>query len=244
MDVRLVQLLDALNAADTSEHAWAALATYLGENGVDWLHYAYAPAFTDPPHQPLLQLTTLPEGWLKHYAERGFSRVNPALTYCRTHKVPALAGPVFIGGENPLHREFVADTQAHLGARTELVIPLRGRAESPFGGLSGLCRIGRAEALRWMAERGRTLTLAVAYADLRLVTLTRTERGAEVRLSPREREVLLWLAKGYRNDRIAERLGLSKPTVEFHLGNARRKMQAATREQAVARAVALGLLTP
>jgi DNA-binding CsgD family transcriptional regulator len=46
-----------------------------------------------------------------------------------------------------------------------------------------------------------------------------------------------------RNDRIAEKLGISRPTVELHLANARRKLNAKTREQALARAVALGLLS-
>jgi DNA-binding CsgD family transcriptional regulator len=45
-----------------------------------------------------------------------------------------------------------------------------------------------------------------------------------------------------RHDRIAERLGISRPTVELHLANARRKLNARTREQALARAVAFGLL--
>jgi DNA-binding CsgD family transcriptional regulator len=45
-----------------------------------------------------------------------------------------------------------------------------------------------------------------------------------------------------RYDRIAERLGISRPTVELHLANARRKLGARTREQALAKAVALGLL--
>lgn len=63
-------------------------------------------------------------------------------------------------------------------------------------------------------------------------------------LSPRERECLLLLSKGLRNDMIAHRLNVSVPTVELHLANARRKLGAATREQAIATAVLLGLLDP
>ncbi|CAA7622180.1 putative Glycerol metabolism activator [Magnetospirillum sp. LM-5] len=61
-------------------------------------------------------------------------------------------------------------------------------------------------------------------------------------LSPRERESLLLLSQGLRNDMIAHRLNVSVPTVELHLANARRKLGAATREQAIATAVLLGLL--
>jgi len=67
---------------------------------------------------------------------------------------------------------------------------------------------------------------------------------APPRLSPRERECLLWLTAGLRSDRIAERLGLSRATVDLHLTRARRRLRAATREQAVAKALTLGLLSP
>ena len=62
------------------------------------------------------------------------------------------------------------------------------------------------------------------------------------KLSPRERECLRWLAAGLRYDRIAERLGISLVTVELHVANAKRKLCAKTREQALAIAVALRLL--
>jgi DNA-binding CsgD family transcriptional regulator len=53
---------------------------------------------------------------------------------------------------------------------------------------------------------------------------------------------LRWLAAGLRYDRIAERLGISLVTVELHVANAKRKLDAKTREQALAIAVALRLL--
>ena len=70
------------------------------------------------------------------------------------------------------------------------------------------------------------------------------KRPEAVRLSPREREALLWLAAGLRNDPIAERMGITNPTVELHLANARRKLGAATREQALVRALVFGLVVP
>jgi DNA-binding CsgD family transcriptional regulator len=76
------------------------------------------------------------------------------------------------------------------------------------------------------------------------VELQWRQEADAVRLSSRERECLLWLSKGLRNDRIAERLGISNHTVELHLANARRKLQAATREQALAQAVIRGLIEP
>ena len=74
--------------------------------------------------------------------------------------------------------------------------------------------------------------------------MTSKESDPKEILSVRERECLLWLSRGLRNDDIAERLSLSRSTVEFHLVNVRRKLNASTREQALAIAVHGGLIEP
>lgn len=61
-------------------------------------------------------------------------------------------------------------------------------------------------------------------------------------LSPRERDCLLALARGQRLQAVAEDLGLSVKTVDNHIAAAKRRLGAATREQAVAIAIARGLL--
>ena len=62
-------------------------------------------------------------------------------------------------------------------------------------------------------------------------------------LSGREVECLTQIARGERVARIAESLSLSQVTVELHLRNARAKLKARTRDQAVALAVQAGLIT-
>ena len=63
------------------------------------------------------------------------------------------------------------------------------------------------------------------------------------RLSAREKDVLL-LARGYRDDMIADRLGIAEITVRKHVTSARQKLGATTREQALVLTVALGHITP
>lgn len=61
-------------------------------------------------------------------------------------------------------------------------------------------------------------------------------------LARRERECLLLLAQGLRSEDIAKRLNIARVTVDFHVSNAKNKLNAATREQAVAIVVQRGLL--
>lgn len=61
-------------------------------------------------------------------------------------------------------------------------------------------------------------------------------------LSPREVEVISLLAKGMRTGQISQHLGIRCVTVDLHIRNARNKLNAATREQAVAIAVAHNII--
>lgn len=64
-----------------------------------------------------------------------------------------------------------------------------------------------------------------------------------VALSPREADVLRGVAAGQTNKAIALKLGISEHTVKFHLGGAMTKLGAASRAEAVASALRLGLIS-
>jgi DNA-binding NarL/FixJ family response regulator len=54
-------------------------------------------------------------------------------------------------------------------------------------------------------------------------------------LTPRERDVVVLLAEGLRNSEIADRLVISRRTVDHHVAAIMRKVDARTRGEAVAR---------
>jgi LuxR family quorum sensing-dependent transcriptional regulator len=62
-------------------------------------------------------------------------------------------------------------------------------------------------------------------------------------LAPRERECLLWAARGKTYSEICVILGLSFGTVKGHLDRCRYKLSSDTLAQATATAMALGILT-
>jgi len=65
-----------------------------------------------------------------------------------------------------------------------------------------------------------------------------------VELNEREVEVLTWVARGKTSMEIAHILGLTKRTVDFHTDNARAKLDAATRTEAVIKATTGRLIEP
>lgn len=63
-------------------------------------------------------------------------------------------------------------------------------------------------------------------------------------LSAREADALAWLARGESDEGVAHRMGVSVRTVRFHVENAKRRLGARTRAQAIARAVLAGHIRP
>lgn len=63
------------------------------------------------------------------------------------------------------------------------------------------------------------------------------------KLSPREREVIIMLARGYSNKEIARVLNLSESTIKIHVQGILRKLNLAKRVQAAVYAMEHGLIT-
>jgi predicted ATPase/DNA-binding CsgD family transcriptional regulator len=107
----------------------------------------------------------------------------------------------------------------------------------------------------WTAGRDLPMEDAVAHAlavDLAthanartLSIMTRPEAGsaAVVSLSPREQEVLVMLCERLTNAEMADRLFLSRRTVEDHVARLLSKLNVANRREAAALAARLGLIS-
>jgi DNA-binding CsgD family transcriptional regulator len=63
------------------------------------------------------------------------------------------------------------------------------------------------------------------------------------KLSPRELEVIRWVSEGKTSLEIAVIIGVSAPTVNFHIKNIIEKMYCVNRAHAIAKAIALGFLS-
>jgi LuxR family quorum sensing-dependent transcriptional regulator len=67
-------------------------------------------------------------------------------------------------------------------------------------------------------------------------------KAGNISLTPREREVLAWVARGKSAREVAEILHIAKRTVDEHVQTAVRKLGALNRNHAVAIAVRDGII--
>lgn len=108
--------------------------------------------------------------------------------------------------------------------------------------LAELCAI--AESISDLEVRGRLRKLCDRMISMSVLARTAQDEqpAREVKLAPRERDVLSYVAVGCTNDGIAEQLGLLPNTVKSYVKTAMRKLSASNRGQAAHRAMHAGLI--
>ncbi|PLX35406.1 MAG: hypothetical protein C0605_10285 [Hyphomicrobiales bacterium] len=174
------------------------------------------------------------------------SEIDPMVGYCRRNRQPLFCGKAFYKsrGAPSAALDIWLDVLSQQGLSAGLTIPVHSR----HGGDWGMIHLGAdmkaTEFRKIISAHGNNAILISAYAYYHIRQIHQDTGRGKLMLTPREKECLSWISKGERNDGIAHRLNVTRPTVDFHISNARRKLAARTREQAVAIAVREGLINP
>lgn len=195
-----------------------------------------------PPGHPILPAFhhhNWPDSWADTVARDDLASVNPipriAATSARTLTITEYrAGRAGFAPDPAAERMFAA--AAAIGRGHALIVPIHGprgpRGTAVFNGP------GPDPDLRARGILG--LLGHVAFARLAEITGYRPEVAAH--LTAREIGALRALARGKGDADIAAETGTSIRTVRFHLANARAKLGARTRAEALASAARNGLL--
>lgn len=195
-----------------------------------------------PPGHPILpafHYHNWPESWTEDFARADFAATNPipriAATSARTVTISEYrAGRAGFAADPAAEPMFAAAER--IGRGHALVVPIHGprgpRGAAVFNGP------GPDPDLR---ARG-ILGLLGHVAFLRLADLAGFRPEVPVTLTPREAGALRALGRGLTDAGIAAETGTSIRTVRFHLANARAKLGARTRAEALSAAARNGLL--
>lgn len=181
------------------------------------------------------------QGWLTHYYEKNFAAEDPVLLAARRS-----------------HGAFSwtsgTDEPSLMSPRSAVL-----RAADDFGYKNGLTmshhlgRLGLAvlSATVDVHESPMRLLQEQEQRDLRVLLERSTEgvlndwqhdRDDVPSLTGREHQILRLSALGLSSEQIASQLNVAEVTVRFHLKASRKKLSAANKTEAVAKAIALGLI--
>ncbi len=136
----------------------------------------------------------------------------------------------------------VLSLAADFGLQYGISVPLRDGSGASVGGIGvALDLTSEREADDALRAHGRDIELAAMLFHARF----HNELSPQdvISLSSREIECLKWASVGLLTKEIAFRLSLSDKTVEFHLRNATKRLNARNRTHAVARALVYGLIS-
>ena len=184
--------------------------------------------------------------WRERYDAARLAYVDPTVGHCLSSTLPIVWEPaIFDGPEgSALYEEACA-----YGIRTGVTLPVHG-PNGEFGVLSFAsdAPAGR-EFSRHIAYVMPALSLVRDYAFASAIRFLggggQTGSGDTApRLTRRELEVLNWVMAGKSSWEISKITNCSEATVNFHLANVRQKFNVNTRQQAVVKAIALGLISP
>jgi LuxR family transcriptional activator of bioluminescence operon len=188
-------------------------------------------------------LSCYPENWRKHYDEEGYANIDPTVAHCAKTSIPIIwKNELFKGRREARVRSEAKDCGLVSGAS----FPIHGsRGEAAMLSLSTSRESREAQDdIVAMMGKAQLLTCYLHEAVQRIVLSKGPIPLKKINLTEREKECLLWAAEGKTGWEIANIIKISERTVTFHLQNAVQKLGVVNRQQAISRALSMGLIEP
>ena len=246
-DIRrdLVSQLDAVLRAADIETVWALTCAYLRDLGFDGVIYGYSPTSKGVdlgPREDYLLLSTLGRSFMTDLVDGNIYRES--ITFNWALRNAGIASWSMTAFEGAMPDDFRTSTEAAaFFARYGMLIGCtigfptartRGRGVMALIASHGMTQ---QEVDAMIKRRGEELFVFATVAHRSLSTMPYL--GQNRSLSPRQREVLEWVAEGKSVADIAAILGLAQPTVEKHLRLAREALGVETTAHALIKAAFL-----
>lgn len=185
-------------------------------------------------------ITTYPKAWKDHYFSMKYDEVDPIICSGMKSFLPIDWSQA--PKTQKCAKRFFGEAKDFGISDQGVTIPVRAA-----GGETALVSLNADMAPAEWAQRLKYNISDFSYfsyllhRELRKRTAP-VEEIETTRLTRREREVLQWAALGKTSWETSKILMLSQRTVEFYLSNAMVKLSAATKVQAVSKAIHLGLI--
>ena len=239
--VEMGQLMSLLKSDSTG--GWsAALFSLARDQGFDSVLYGAVGSKHAKLENAFLQSNYSPT-WRARYDADKLAYVDPTVSHCLVSALPIVWEPdtFHLPGQRELYEEACG-----YGIRSGITFPIHG-PNGEFGVVSFASDARpNGEFDNMIGQLMPALSLIRDYAfesSLQYIAAKPASEAAP-RLTRRELEVLNWVMAGKSSWEISKIVLCSEATVNFHIGNIRTKFNVNTRQQALVKAISLGIITP
>lgn len=242
-------LLRPLVAAATSQESLEANVLKVTRGlGFDSFMYGMSTTYDPVQESRSYVFTTLPKEWVLRYDQRAYIEVDPRVRHGSTSSAPLIWDRFTLWGRDHRINAFLDDAADHgVGSGVSFALHSAG---------AGLALVAVNSATRLMddvrrreiaAVLGDIVLLGIYFHDIFMKNVV--ERGIAPRtqgvpLSDREKQCLTLAAHGHTSHDIAGKLALTERTIQFHFDSIRSKLEAINRQEAIAKAIAMGIIHP
>ncbi|MER8413017.1 LuxR family transcriptional regulator [Mesorhizobium sp. M1342] len=183
-------------------------------------------------------MLTYPEEWQKRYFKMGFDRIDPIIKKSRKRAAAFRWSDVYNDANTTEDERRFLEEASRFGLGSSLTVPLHG----PDGNLS-VMTFSRSCEYDFLNSTITYLSLAALHFHTRTTWYKPADLiDSSSCLSLREKDCILWTARGKSSWEIGVILGISKDTVNFHIKNAMRKFDVNSRTAAATKALKLGII--
>jgi len=232
------EFADSLTSLTDAESIWKNMEAFVDERGYECCNLMIA-SDTQNGLQSHYMRSNTPAPLLSQYHDEGLIKIDPLLLFgCDTASITRLSSnDMTCFPKATSKHQAMFDYASSTGMQGGFAVPVRTSDCELFGGWS----FGSSESVenidRLHHEFSKDIHLASVLAYERMVVVGVTKRDFQPVLSNREKECLRWLCAGLRVSMIANKLSISESAVNLYISNAKHKLDAKTREQAIARAI-------
>jgi LuxR family quorum-sensing system transcriptional regulator CciR len=189
-------------------------------------------------------ITTYPEEWTTHYIEKDYVATDPTIHAVSGGLRPVLWDELESSPAMTRRGRKMLNEARAFGLRSGVTMPIHGPGNgyTVFG--ASFDRSQEDIAREWPEIRS-ALQLVVLGAHDGALMLWRTASDEQtLHLTDRERDCLLWTARGKTTFECAAILRLSEDTVRFYLRAVMDKMSVHSKHHAVVKAITLNIIVP
>ncbi|MER8849821.1 LuxR family transcriptional regulator [Mesorhizobium australicum] len=236
------QFVEQTNGVSKSEQLFGRLSDFALNFGFPWIAYGPPTTLDRKSLKPVRRVPPVmlnyPDDWQKRCSEMGYDRIDPIVKKLRKQTGAFRWSEMYNDEHTTEIERRVFDEAAIFGLGSGVSVPLHGP--------NGTFEIMSFASPGNHRLHDRTITylhLAALHFRLKVAKFVNASGAYKApELSPREKECILWVARGKTSWGAGAILGISENTVNYHMKNIMRKMEASTRMVAAIKAIEFGII--